>query len=257
MKEGVVIIVPDGGGRFLVGRRSPAKELAPGYWCPVSGRLEPGETQRQAVEREFREETGAEARAVRKLAEAPTPDGKFRLHIWLAELVAGEPRLANDEHTELRWVTVPELRALSPVFKEDVEAMAALQAEAERKAAPATAWRRALWLAGALFGGLGLLFAPAFVGDLLELFLGNWGDPVCVFAWHLLSNAGLLAGAAAVMAPLAAAGASYLAWRAWRDGGFGPVHYLCMGMTAFHLLTIALFIAAGHGCGGTAAKVPF
>lgn len=123
MKDGVVIIIRDAAGRFLVGRRSPDKRLAPGYWCPVSGRVEPGETQEQAVAREFREETGAQARAVRRLAEAVTPDKAFRLHIWLAELVSGEPRVANDEHTELRWLTVPELRRLDPVFSEDVDIM--------------------------------------------------------------------------------------------------------------------------------------
>jgi len=126
MREGVVVILPDGKGRFLIGRRSPGKELAPGYWCPVSGRMEPGETQEQAVARECLEETGAAAKPVRKLAEAITPDGRFKLHIWLAEIVAGEPRLANDEHTELRWFTVPEMRGLSPIFKEDIEIMAGL-----------------------------------------------------------------------------------------------------------------------------------
>lgn len=123
MKDGVVIIIKDAAGRFLVGRRSPQKKLAPNYWCPVSGRVEPGETQERAVERECREETGVEARAVRRLGETVTPEKTFRLHFWLAEILSGEPRVANDEHTELRWVTLPELRRLSPVFREDIDVM--------------------------------------------------------------------------------------------------------------------------------------
>lgn len=128
LKDGVVMIIGDGKGRFLMGRRSPHKKLAPGYWCPVSGRVEEGETQEQAVARECREEIGIEARAVRKVDELVTPDGAFLLHFWLTEVVSGEPAVANDEHTEIRWVTVPEMRRLDPVFEEDVDIMERLAA---------------------------------------------------------------------------------------------------------------------------------
>jgi 8-oxo-dGTP diphosphatase len=44
-------------GRVLVIRRGP-DVILPGYWCPPSGRVEPGETQEQAVRRELAEELG-------------------------------------------------------------------------------------------------------------------------------------------------------------------------------------------------------
>ncbi len=116
------MIIRDG-DRFLVGRRSPDKERAPGCWCPVSGQVEPGETEEEAVARECREEIGVEVRAVRKLDEAEPPGTGFRLHVWLAEMISGTPRIANGENTELRWLTVPELRRLTPVFQEDIDAM--------------------------------------------------------------------------------------------------------------------------------------
>ena len=40
-----------GGGRMLVIRRGPDSML-PGYWSPPSGRIEPGESQHEAVIRE-------------------------------------------------------------------------------------------------------------------------------------------------------------------------------------------------------------
>ena len=56
-----------------------------------------------------------------KLQELPSRNGDYRLHYWRSELVEGEPKICNDELTELRWVTVQELRGLEPVFQEDIE----------------------------------------------------------------------------------------------------------------------------------------
>ena len=47
--------------RFLVGRRSPHKVSAPGYGCPVYGRIEPGEAyRRNGKHTELRWSTAAE-----------------------------------------------------------------------------------------------------------------------------------------------------------------------------------------------------
>ena len=110
-----------GSPSFLVGRRSPHKVSAPGYWCPVSGRIEPGETEIQAVVRECWEEVGLRVEPVRKVAEFPTHDETAIIHWWLTRIVEGEAYLRNDEHTELRWATAAEIAALEPVFAEDAE----------------------------------------------------------------------------------------------------------------------------------------
>ena len=118
MRDGVVIVLQRG-ERFLVGRRA-AHKPAPGYWTQVSGKVEAGERQEDTVAREAREELGCEIVAREKLQELPSHNGRYRLHYWRGELIAGEPRISNDEITELRWVTVAELEDLSPVFEEDL-----------------------------------------------------------------------------------------------------------------------------------------
>jgi SAM-dependent methyltransferase/8-oxo-dGTP pyrophosphatase MutT (NUDIX family) len=120
-KIDVVAAIIERQGRFLFGKRSPHKLAAPGYWCPISGRVEPGESQALAVEREVAEEAGLRVRAVEKVAECDTHDGTALIHWWRCEPLDDTPaRLANDEHTELCWSSIPELRRLSPVFVEDV-----------------------------------------------------------------------------------------------------------------------------------------
>ena len=49
-------------GKYLLLRRSPAKDFAPGEWESGSGRLEQGEGFVQALRRESREELGVDVR---------------------------------------------------------------------------------------------------------------------------------------------------------------------------------------------------
>lgn len=120
-KIDVVAAIIERQGRFLFGKRSPHKLSAPGYWCPISGRVEAGESQAAAVEREVAEEVGLRVRAREKVAECDTHDGTALIHWWRCEPLDDAPaRLANAEHTELAWCSVSELRRLSPVFAEDV-----------------------------------------------------------------------------------------------------------------------------------------
>ena len=126
VQDGVILVIQRG-DRFLVGCRASHKRAA-GYWTQVSGTVEMGESQEQAVAREAMEEIGCEVRAVKKLQTLDAHSARFRLHYWRCELVRGEPRICNDELTSLRWVTVTELTALSPIFDEDVELFSALSA---------------------------------------------------------------------------------------------------------------------------------
>jgi 8-oxo-dGTP diphosphatase len=124
-KVQVVAAIIERSGRFLFGKRSPHRLSAPGYWCTVTGRIEPGESQADAVVREVREEVGLEVRALQKVGECDTHDGTALIHWWLAAPLDDAPvKLLGDEHTELRWVTLEEMRALWPVFAEDLEIIA-------------------------------------------------------------------------------------------------------------------------------------
>lgn len=50
MKVQVVAAVIRDRNKFLLGKRSLSKKSAPGYWCPVSGKIEIGETEQEAIQ---------------------------------------------------------------------------------------------------------------------------------------------------------------------------------------------------------------
>ena len=115
-----VTIIIEKEGRYLLGKRSSWKASAPGYWCPVSGKIESGESEVEAVCREAFEEVGLTVEPVKKLCEMDTRDGSGRLHWWTVRIVAGEAFLKNDEHSEIGWFTVEEISFLEPTFHEDL-----------------------------------------------------------------------------------------------------------------------------------------
>ena len=107
--------------RFLIVKRSRFNPTAVGYWSPVSGEIEPGESQEDTVAREVREEVGLDAVADEKLCEIPSPDGLYLLHYWTTMVRSGEARICSREVDEVRWVTLAEMRQLTPHFEEDIE----------------------------------------------------------------------------------------------------------------------------------------
>lgn len=113
-----VVAVLARGGRFLVVRRGPWV-VRPGYWTPLSGRVEPGETQPQALVREVREEVGLTVVPGAKVWECDTDDGSFRLHWWTGEVTGGELVPDPREVSDARWVLPEEFAGLSPTFADD------------------------------------------------------------------------------------------------------------------------------------------
>ena len=117
--EAIVAILRRG-DRLLAIRRGPGV-ARPGYWQPLSGKVEPGETQEQAVVREVREEVGLTVSPLAKVWESETDDGLFRLHWWTADATTDEVVPDPVEVDETRWVTPEEFLALTPVFDGDRE----------------------------------------------------------------------------------------------------------------------------------------
>jgi len=96
---GAAIVVD---GRVLAARRiRPA-----GGWEFAGGKIEPGETPAEAIERECLEELGVSVRAVARIATAS--DDRIDLQLWRVDLVAGTPAALQD-HDELRWLARDEL----------------------------------------------------------------------------------------------------------------------------------------------------
>ena len=114
-------------GRVLAARRSAPPELAGGWEFP-GGKVEPGESEPSALVRECREELGVRVTVGELLGSAPLSRG-FVLHVYLAALVAGEPRPLQD-HDELRWLAADELDSVDwlPAERPALAAVAALLA---------------------------------------------------------------------------------------------------------------------------------
>lgn len=116
-----VVAIIQRANTFLFVKRSDYTEASSGYWCPVSGRIEENETQEDALKREVMEEVGVDAVAVEKICEIPSPDGQFFLHYWRTDITGGEAKICSHEATEMKWVTVEELKQLQPTFEEELQ----------------------------------------------------------------------------------------------------------------------------------------
>jgi 8-oxo-dGTP diphosphatase len=120
-KLNVVHAVVRNGDKFLLGKRSLTKQTGAGYWATIGGRVEPGESLESGIARECLEEIGIAVKPVRKVAVIEEQEAT---HHWFeVTVVSGDPFLACDENSELRWFTIDQIELLSPVTAEDLEVL--------------------------------------------------------------------------------------------------------------------------------------
>jgi 8-oxo-dGTP diphosphatase len=102
-------IVRDGAGRLLLIKRGHDPEA--GRWSLPGGRIEPGETDAQALVREMREETGLTVLPGPLLGavERPGPGGRIIDIRDYAATVTGGTLTAGDDAAEARWVTTADM----------------------------------------------------------------------------------------------------------------------------------------------------
>ena len=81
-------------------------------WEFPGGKLEPGETPQQCIEREIREELAAEVKAEKIfcLVDYDYPTFHLTMHCILCTIVSGELKLL--EHEAARWLTKETLRSV-------------------------------------------------------------------------------------------------------------------------------------------------
>ena len=96
-------------GRVLAARRSAPAAVA-GRWEFPGGKVEPGESETDALVRECREELGVEIRVGELLG--TVAQDSFVLRVYRAALLAGEP-LPLQDHDELRWLAADEAPAVA------------------------------------------------------------------------------------------------------------------------------------------------
>jgi 8-oxo-dGTP diphosphatase len=95
-------------GRVLACERSAPPEVA-GRWEFPGGKVEPGETDEQALARECVEELGVRVAVGDRIGpDVPLAHGRAVLRVFAVRLLDGdEPRAL--EHTAMRWLSADEL----------------------------------------------------------------------------------------------------------------------------------------------------
>ena len=110
--------------RILLGLRSPSKKVWPEHWDTIGGRVEAGESLHEALVREIREEVGVTPTEFRLIAtvreKQPEIYGDALHHVYaVTGWQGGEPANICDEHTELKWFGVSEMRSLKNIVDPD------------------------------------------------------------------------------------------------------------------------------------------
>lgn len=105
--EVVAALIWDG-DRFMICQR-PAHKARGLLWEFVGGKIEPGETPEEALQRECREELdiGIEAGELFMEVTHEYPDLDVHLALYHAKIVSGVPKLL--EHNDLRWIRASEI----------------------------------------------------------------------------------------------------------------------------------------------------
>ena len=97
-------------GKLLACRRARDKNLS-GFWEFPGGKVEKGESAKQALQRELREELNVEAIIHNQLTSVHEPEGQIQLDVYLVE--TNELPLLSSSHDQHLWVSVSKLHELN------------------------------------------------------------------------------------------------------------------------------------------------
>lgn len=93
-------------GRLLTAQRAEPPHMAGGWELP-GGKVDPGESDEDALVRECHEELAVKVRLDGRIGGDWPLSERAVLRVWTARIVAGEPQAL--EHLALRWLTEDEL----------------------------------------------------------------------------------------------------------------------------------------------------
>jgi 8-oxo-dGTP diphosphatase len=126
---GAMFIRPD--GKVLLGLRAASKKVWPQHWDTIGGHVEDGESLENALIREVQEETGVTPIRFRLIATVkerqPELYGDALHHVYaVTRWQGGDPANVCDEHTELKWFSIGEMRLLENIVDPDYPRFAQL-----------------------------------------------------------------------------------------------------------------------------------
>ncbi len=107
------------GGQVLLAHRSPRKQVHPNLWDLPGGMVEPGESDRHAIERELFEELGVriELASVSLLTRCVvgTDLGTVQISVWVVRAWSGTPfNRAPEEHVAVEWWDLADVKLPHP-----------------------------------------------------------------------------------------------------------------------------------------------
>jgi 8-oxo-dGTP diphosphatase len=110
-------VLRDGENRCLVLRRSASNRSNVGRWELPGGKMNPGETLGEALQREVREETGLEVELDRAVGSSTSHRGSelvvyLILEVHVRDAAASDVLRLSDEHDAHLWVDPDELSSL-------------------------------------------------------------------------------------------------------------------------------------------------
>ncbi|MDI6917229.1 MAG: NUDIX pyrophosphatase [Thermoplasmatales archaeon] len=110
--------------RILLLKRSERVRSYRGKWATVSGYVEKNEKPEETALKEIREETGIEAKLIRKgkTIHVKDKEGEWWVHPFLFEMKSGSIKI-DWEHVEYRWIRPEEIKNYDtvPMLKEALE----------------------------------------------------------------------------------------------------------------------------------------
>ncbi len=127
----------DRDGRVLLGLRASSKKVWPNHWDTIGGHVEAGESLETALRRELQEEICVTPTAFELIATVrerePERHGDMLHHIYAVTQWTGTLANVCDEHSELRWFEVAEMKRLVNIVDCDYPRLALLAVEQMRK----------------------------------------------------------------------------------------------------------------------------